>query len=89
MVPWRGAILNLGMPVSDRCSIDNLATGLPRCAGRLASPHNPTAAQMSQQLFLQYATGLNKQALIDCPVADLHGLVSIERDLEPSRYLLR
>ena len=35
---------------------------------------------MGPQLFLQYATGLNEQALIDCLVADLHGLVSVERD---------
>jgi hypothetical protein len=32
---------------------------------------------MGQQLVLQCATGLNKQALVDCLMADLHGLVSI------------
>jgi hypothetical protein len=87
-MPWHRAILNLCRPVPDRHRINNLPTGLPRCAGRFTPTHDPTAAQMCHQLFLQYTTGLNEQAFIDRFATDMQGLVSVERDLEPSRYLL-
>ena len=72
-MPWYSAILNLGGSVPDRHSIDNLASGLPGCAGCLAAPHDPAVAQMGHQFFLQHAAGLNEQTFINRFVADKPG----------------
>jgi hypothetical protein len=56
-MPRYSAILNLGRSVPDRHRIDNLASGLPRGAGCLAPSHDPAAAQMGRQLFLQHSAG--------------------------------
>jgi hypothetical protein len=86
---WYLAILNLGGSAPDRHRIDNLALGLPRGAGCLAPSHDPATPQMGHQLFLRHSTGLNKQAFVNCFVADMHSSIAIIRDPEPTRHFLR
>ena len=57
-VPGDGAVLNLSRAIPDRYRINDPASGLVTCAGCLAAPHDPTAAQMGQKFLFEHTEGL-------------------------------
>ena len=84
---WHGAFLDLARPFADGDGIDDLSQ--PSLGGAtLGLAHLPRCAQVCHQLFLQYATGLNKETSIDRLVRQLHVLVGRELPLQPTGDLL-
>ena len=87
-VPGDGAVLGLGGPFADHHLGGDVRPGLALGPGA-RDAQRPAGAQTGDQLALERAAALDVERLVDRLVADPHGLIIGEVDLEPVRDLLR
>jgi len=84
---WNRAVLDLGGTFADGDRIDDLSRQPAGCGATFRIAHAPPRPKMPEQLFLEHATGLDKQTAIDGFVGHLQALVGWEFTLQPSRDL--
>ncbi len=83
-----GAVLGLGRPFADERFGCDVCPGLPTRASTRC-PQCTARAKAQDQLALERSAALNVERLVDRLVADAHGLIIREVELDPVRYLLR
>jgi hypothetical protein len=88
-VPRYCAVLDLRWPLSDGYGVNDLSARLSSGGGCFAPAHQPSSAKPRDELFSQYAAGLDEQALVDCFVGYPHRIVVGIFSLQPAGYLLR
>ena len=82
------AVFDVCRTLTDRDRIDDLAAWLTFGCRRLATSHDPAAAQVRDEFALQNATSLDEQTLVDRLMRHLHHPVMAVLDFQPPRYLL-
>src|SRR3984957_20794456 len=86
-VSGHGTIVGFSGPLADRPLSADMTPGLA-LRPRPRHPQRPPGAQTGDQLALERSAALNVERLVDRLVADPHGLILGEIDLEAPRDLL-